>query len=314
MTETEQPTSSLDGVVWQLLTDRWHTSLRAKALSKETVRGYLFTARSWAAWLIRERYDLEPADVRDFHIEEFIANIVVTTSASNAAYNYRNLRVFWAWLVKREKLTSNPMDATEPPSVPTKLTPVFTEDDETRLLATCEGRDFLAVRDRALILTFRDTGARVSEVANMAVEDVKPAARRARLVGKGNKEREVGFSADTGLALARYLKARHTLIDQTGVPVDHLWLGRRGRRLLVDGIKLALRRRGEQAGVTRVHAHRFRHNFAHAWKLKHGSDEGLMAIGGWASHKMAQHYGSSARAQRALTEQQDLILGEASAR
>lgn len=313
MTETQQPTSP-DGVVWHLLIERWHTTLRSKALSRQTIRGYLFTARRWADWLVREGYDVEPVDVRDFHIEEFIASIIVATSASNAAYNYRNLRVFWAWLVKREKLTTgNPMGATEPPSVPTKLTPVFTEDDETRLLETCEGRDFLDVRDRALILLFRDTGARVSEIANMVVSDTNPAARLARLVGKGNREREVGFSADTGLALARYLKARQKLTNQTGVQVDHLWLGRWGRRLMVDGIKLVLRRRGEQAGVPGVHAHRFRHNFAHAWKVRHGSDEGLMAIGGWSSEKMAHHYGRSARAQRALTEQQDLILGGANA-
>lgn len=309
MSETEQQTHP-EAVVWQLLIDRWHTTLRAKALSAQTVRGYLFTARRWADWLTREGYHLEPADVRDFHIEEFIADIVVRTSASNAAYNYRNLRVFWSWLVKREKLTmGNPMDATEPPSVPTKLTPVFTEDDETRLLETCEGKDFLAIRDKALILLFRDTGARVSEIGNMGKDDVQPAARLARITGKGNREREVGFSADAGLALARYLKARQQLI-QGGVDVPWLWLGRRGGRLLVDGIKCALRRRGEEANVARVHAHRFRHNFAHTWKVKHGSDEGLMAIGGWSSEKMAHHYGRSARAQRALAEQQDLILGE----
>jgi site-specific recombinase XerC len=107
MTETQHD-SHPDAVVWHLLIDRWHTTLRAKALSKETIRGYLYTAHHWARWLTENGYDLEPRDIRDTHIEEFIADIVVRTSAANAAYNYRNMRVFWAWLVKREKITTCP--------------------------------------------------------------------------------------------------------------------------------------------------------------------------------------------------------------
>ncbi|HEX5403951.1 MAG TPA: tyrosine-type recombinase/integrase [Pseudonocardiaceae bacterium] len=304
MDETQPQT-----VVWHLLIDRWHTTLRAKALSKETIRGYLFTARRWATWLADQGHDLEPAEVTATHIEDFIADIIDATSASNAAYNYRNLRVFWAWLTKREKITTgNPMDATEPPATPKKLTPIFTEHDQTQLLDSCAGRDFLAVRDRALILLFWDTGARVSEVGNMDADDVRPGARQARLFGKGSRERLVGYSPDTGLALARYLKARAKLADTHGYTGTALWLGRRGKPLSVNGLKRVLARRGGQAELAGVHAHRFRHNFAHEWKLRQGSDEGLMAIGGWSSNKMAQHYGEAARAQRALLEQQDLML------
>ena len=39
-----------------------------------------------------------------------------------------------------------------------------------------------------------------------------------------------------------------------------------------------------------------------------------MAIGGWASNKMAQHYGKSARELRALAEQQTLMLPAGGAR
>jgi site-specific recombinase XerD len=165
-----------------------------------------------------------------------------------------------------------------------------------------------------LILLFMETGARVSEVGNLGKDDVQPTIRHVRLVGKGNRERLVGYSPDTGLALARYLKARARLVEQCGYSGSALWLGHHGKPLSVDGIKRALRRRGLQAHVAHVHAHRFRHNFAHEWKLRHGSDEGLMAIGGWASSKMAQHYGQSARALRALAEQQELMLANGGGR
>ena len=241
-----------------------------------------------------------------------MAGIITATSEANAAFHYRNLRVFFVWLVKRKHImTGNPMATTEAPRVPTKLVPILTDDDHEQLLAACEGRDFCAIRDRALILFFKDTGARVSEVGNLDVDAIMLGLRQARVMGKGRKERMVGFGSDAGLALARYLKARTKLMAERGVTSSNLWLNHWGRPLTVQGIKWGLRRRGQQAGVAKVHAHRFRHSFAHDWKSNQGSNEGLMGIGGWSSSKMVEHYGKIARANRALAEQQRLMLGMA---
>jgi site-specific recombinase XerD len=193
--------------------------------------------------------------------------------------------------------------------VPEKLTPVLTDEEHTRLFEVCSGRDFLSVRDTAILLLFIDTGLRVSELGGLRKDDIRLGERKFRVVGKGNRERWVGFGANAGLALARYLKARDKRVG--GDAIDALWLNRWGRHLAVDGIKNMLRRRGTQAGVSgSLHAHRFRHDFSHRWKLAGGSDEGLMTIAGWSSMKMALHYGRAARTERALAEQQRLSLGD----
>lgn len=307
-TEVSAPTPT----VWHLLPDRWSQTLTAKALSPLTVRDYLSTARRFANWLVAQGYDLEPDEVEDFHIDEFIGGIVVATSAANAAFHYRNLRVYFGWLVKRKEITPgrpNPMSTTEPPKVPEKLTPVFSTDDHTRLMDACAGKDFLALRDKAMICLFRDTGARVSELAKLDLNSIMLESRLAKVMGKGGKERLVGYTPDTALALARYLKARKKLAADKTVASSSLWLGRWGRPLSIHGLQMALRRRGERAGVARVHAHRFRHSYAHDWKVSQGSNEGLMATGGWSSSKMAEHYGKAARASRALAEQQQIMRG-----
>ncbi len=60
--------------------------------------------------------DLEPDEVRARHIDDFIAGIVTATSAANAAFHYRNLRVYFGRLVKREEITGrNPVVTTEAP-------------------------------------------------------------------------------------------------------------------------------------------------------------------------------------------------------
>jgi site-specific recombinase XerD len=311
MTETNE-TSAPNPTIWHLLPDRWKQTLVSKALSSYTVSDYLITANRWAEWLVRQDLDLEPDDVEDFHIEDFIAEIITATSAGNAAHHYRNLRVYFRWMLKRKVITPgrpNPMDSTEPPKVPERLTPIFTTDDTDGLVDTCEGKDFFALRDRALMLLFRDTGARVSELAKLEVDSIMLGTRLAKVLGKGNKERLVAYSPDAALALVRYLKARTKLLAGREMTTPRLWIGQWGRPLSITGIREVLRRRGRQANVTRVFPHRFRHTFAHNWKYNQGSTEGLMATGGWASSKMAEHYGKFARASRGLVEQQNLMFG-----
>jgi site-specific recombinase XerD len=310
-------TAATTATVWHLLPERWqHRTLRSKSLSPLTVRGYLSTARRWADWLVEQGYDLEPDEVEDFHIEEFIGDIVEATSAANAAFHYRNLRVYFGWLVKRKEITPgrpNPMDATEPPNVPEKLVPIITDNEHDRMLATCTGRGFFALRDIALLSFFKDTGARVSEVARLDIDDLMLNERLAKVTGKGNKQRLVAYSADTTLALVRYLKARKKYAEKRGVSTSRLWLAQWARPLAVDGVKRVVRHRGELAGLSiRAHAHRYRHTYAHNWKLNQGSTEGLMATGGWSNSKMPEHYGKIARASRALAEQQRIMLGQAS--
>jgi integrase len=90
-----------------------------------------------------------------------------------------------------------------------------------------------------------------------------------------------------------------------------LWLAARGDRPLgVEGVKLMLRRRGRLAGVPGVHAHRWRHTYAHQWKLAGGDSGDLMLLLGWSSDDMPRHYGASAAAERAQIVQARLRIGD----
>jgi integrase/recombinase XerC len=77
-----------------------------------------------------------------------------------------------------------------------------------------------------------------------------------------------------------------------------------------ERIKIMVRRRGELAGVTNVHAPRWRHNFAHEWKLAGGDTGDLMMILGWSSDDMPRRYGASAAAERAQQVHARLRIGE----
>jgi integrase/recombinase XerD len=78
-----------------------------------------------------------------------------------------------------------------------------------------------------------------------------------------------------------------------------LWLGVNNRGPLDrSGIYQIVVRQGQECGV-RLHPHRFRHHFAHAWLDRGGAEGDLMELSGWSSPQMLRRYGASARGARA---------------
>lgn len=82
-----------------------------------------------------------------------------------------------------------------------QLVSVSTEYDKGR-------HKLLRLRNIALLETLKSTGARVSEICGLTRADLDNTNQRARVVGKGSKERWVYFSAVAWTALDEYLAAR----------------------------------------------------------------------------------------------------------
>ena len=235
--------------------------------------------------------------------------MIETRSAATAINKHRVLRQFFNWLRDDEKdIDHHPMERVKQPKAQKKLVPIIRDDDTRELIDGCAGKSFAALRDEAIIRLYHSTGARLSEVANLDLDDIDQKTNTVLYHGKGGKDRRVRYPDRTARAISRYLRARakHRHAD-----LPNLWLAERGRRpLQANGIKIMLKRRGERAGVARVHAHRWRHNYAHEFKRRGGDTGDLMILLGWSSETMARHYGESAAAERAQEAQQRIGVGQ----
>lgn len=281
-------------------------SLAARNRSPRTIRSYGDTARLFAGFLAESGRPVLIGDIRREDVEAFIKDQLEQWRPATAAVRYRSLQQFFNWLVDEDEIAVSPMARMRPPTVPDVPVPVVSDDDLTKLLRACEGGDFEARRDTAILRVMIDTGIRLAETTGLQVDDVDWNLRVLIVTGKGRRPRSVPFGAKTAQALDRYrrIRDRHPL---AGVP--SFWLGSRGG-LTDSGLSQMLRRRCHQAGIPAIHPHQLRHTAAHEWLSRGGNEGDAMQLFGWRSREMLSRYGRSAADQRARDAHRRLSPGD----
>lgn len=273
------------------LLDSFELHLRAKNRSPKTIHSYKLAVDQ-----LIDHIGQKPADqITKADIEGFLAHFLETRSSATVRQRYASLKQFFKWATGEGEIPSDPMERITPPQVVEQPVPVLTVDDLRALIAACAGKDFEARRDEAVIRLFADTGMRLGEMAGLRVVDIDLSLAVAVVTGKGSRMRSVPYGDNTAAALDRYRRARlrHEHSDS-----EWWWLGTKGP-LSSSGINQLLKRRAEDAGLESLHAHMFRHSFAHQWLSAGGNEGDLQRIAGWSSPQMLQRYGKSAADQRA---------------
>jgi len=181
-------------------------------------------------------------------------------------------------------IADNPLDHLKTPKINHKVVQALSPSEVERLLNACSGKSMLDVRNKAILCVLLDTGLRVSELANLKLEDVDMNTG-AIIVrhGKGSKQRIVRIGSKAQKALWRYVT-----IYRRG-DSDSLFLTRSGESLDVVGIKILVRRLSKKAGV-KIYAHKLRHTFAISYLRNGGDVFTLQHLLGHATLHMTQRY------------------------
>ena len=276
--------------------------LRSEKKADKTRRTYLDATTRLAGWLVnREPVVDDWSAVTTDDLKRYMIHLLEDTgySAGYANNQFRAIQQFWKWYAREEQVP-NPLVGMSPPDPDAKVVPVIENDQLATLIKDAESRrDFESRRDSALLRLFASSGARLAEIANLEVDRVEVLARRALVVGKGNRERWIKFDAKAAQALDRYLRirAKHKAVTKFGVTA--LWIGvRREQGMTPSGVYQVIERRARRLGF-KIHPHMFRHNFSHRWLDAGGAEGDLMELNGWTSPQMLRRYGASARAARA---------------
>ena len=172
------------------------------------------------------------------------------------------LRTYFRFLVGEGYLARNPSERIESPKRWRTLPTVLTQAETDRLLSAPTPEDPRGIRDRALLEFAYATGARVSELVGLTLQDILFEEGIARLFGKGAKQRLVPVGRRALGAVALYAREIRPTLDR-GKGRGMLFLNARGTPLSRVGAWGIITQAAKRAGISkRVTPHTLRHTFA----------------------------------------------------
>lgn len=226
-----------------------------EGLSEYTLKNYGYNLRIFANYV---RKPLANINVMDLRI--FIADRCKGMKATSANAQISTLKSFFGWLFKEEYIPKNPTVNLKQTKEPKRLREPLTLDEVEILRQKCE-----TLRESALIEFAYSTGCRLSEIVNVDKDDINWYEMTLKVIGKGDKEREVCFNTKAKFLLREYLLSRND--NSPALFVTE----RKPHRLGKRSIEREFSKVAERAKFTKsIYPHLLRHTFA-----SHKLDSGM---------------------------------------
>ena len=243
--------------------------------SHNTISSYRRDLSAYASWLADHGANVLSVSHQDLvsWVSEFRSS---GEAASTSARRLAAVRMLHQFLEAEDIRSDNPTSSLEGVRVSQGVPKPLTLDEIESLLSVVAGEDPEALRDRAVLEFLYATGARVSEVCGLNLDDVDLANQVVRLFGKGSKERLVPIGGKAVDALNDWLdNGRPGLRPDAGKKSsdrDAVFLTNRGQRLSRQKAHLIVCEAGRRAGITsELSPHVLRHSCA-THMLEHGAD------------------------------------------
>lgn len=244
-----------------------HYLTAEKALSVHTVRAYLGDFDSFIEHLGRNGVS-EIADINLPLIRSWLATQQVRGGArTTLSRRAVSVRLFTKWATKRGYMATDVGATLATPKPHRTLPGVLTQGDAVTALDSMATRaaEFdtpTSIRDVAIVELLYATGARVSEVCGLDLEDLDFHRNTIRVLGKGNKERMIPMGAPAVKALNTYINnARPQLVNDKSARA--LFLGARGKRIDQRSVRtIVYEALSALEGVERMGPHALRHSAA----------------------------------------------------
>lgn len=241
-----------------------------RGLAKNTVSAYRRDLKVYLVFL-EQSQTASFADVSEQTVANYAQSLVQVRglASSSVARMLAAVRGLHKYLLSENQVTQDVAASVKPPKSSRRLPKAISVAEVERLLdaagPAAESADSISsirVRDRALLELLYATGARVSEVVNLDLDDlVDPTL--VRLFGKGAKERIVPVGGFAQRALQAYLVRIRPALASLGKGTPALFLNQRGGRLsrqsawqIISDAASAAELQGE------ISPHTLRHSFA----------------------------------------------------
>ena len=293
----------------KVLGEYTHHLTKERSLSEHTTRAYLGDLTSFFDNLELQKVD-DLSNVTIAHIRSWLATQQVKGGArTTLSRRAVSIRLFTKWATKKGFLAKDIGLTLATPKGHRTLPEVLSVADATVALDSlatrvAEEESAISIRDCAILEVLYASGARVSELCGLDLDDIDYQRNTILVLGKGNKERTIPLGNPAMKALNNWIKSARSEMSN-GTSGEAVFLGVRGKRIDQRTVRTVVYEALEALeGAQRLGPHALRHSAA-THLLEGGADlRTVQEILGHASLATTQIYThvSTERLQKAFKQ------------
>ena len=239
-----------------------------KGLSSATQKFYLGDLRLYLRYVKSLKKGLNDLTYKD--IFGFLYERRRDVSPSSLARNISSIKSFHRFLVSEGLCDSDPTVDIESPRLGLKLPKFLTLHEVESLITEPDTTKLKGITHRAILEVLYATGARVSEIINLTIEDVDLKVGYIKCWGKRGRQRIIPLSEAAIAAINEYIeKVRN---KRKCIHIHILFLNPSGKKFTRVGLWKVIKRYANKAGIDKdISPHVLRHSFA-THLLEHNAD------------------------------------------
>ena len=229
-----------------------------KGLSANTIESYAHDLARLGDWAEKNGEDLLELTRTD--LREWLIDLSAEKLAENSKRRLISaVRGFYKFLMFDGHIKNNPAEDLVAPQKGVYLPRFLNRAEIELLLAVPDTSTEIGLRDRAILELMYASGLRVSEAANVRMNDIDLDAGILQTTGKGSKTRRVPVGSSAIEWVRSYLALRRKKED---IEIDNMFVNAAGSPIDRGTIYVSITQYAEKCGLTGVSPHTLRHSFA----------------------------------------------------
>lgn len=172
---------------------------------------------------------VKPAHIKQYIVkrqESGIKSVTINTQL-------KHIRCMYKYAISEGIISSSPFDRISFLKEQKQMIKTYSVEDIKKIIDFFNGKDFLDIRNKTIMMTFIETGIRSSELRNITIDDIFEDS--IRIIGKGNKVRFVAISLPLRKQLIRYQRARNSVLGDKNC--EWYFISKAGKYLKAGAMK-----------------------------------------------------------------------------
>ena len=229
-----------------------------KGLSANSIESYANDLSRLGNWADKNGEDLMELTRTD--LREWLIDLSAEKLSENSKRRLISaVRGFYKFLMFDGHIKNNPAEDLVAPQKGVYLPRFLNRSEIETLLAVPDTSTEIGLRDRAILELMYASGLRVSEAANVRINDIDLDGGILTTTGKGSKTRRVPVGSSAIEWIRSYLALRR---KKENIEIDNMFVNAAGSPIDRQVIYVSITQYAEKCGLTGVSPHTLRHSFA----------------------------------------------------